>query len=77
MKGDEKMEKKIPSRIRRKRNIKIKKNTIGIFVAIFASVASLFYVFAGEKPTITISSIDSASRGDQVTLNIDLTNNET
>ena len=71
------MEKKLPSRIRRKRNIKIKKSTVGIFVAVFAFVTSLFYAFAGEKPTITVSSIDSASRGDQVTLNIDLANNET
>ena len=35
MEGESVMEKKLPSRIRRKRNIKIKKSTVGIFVTIF------------------------------------------
>lgn len=70
------MEKKIPSRIKRKRSIKNKKNLIGIFVAIFAFAFSMFYAFAGENPTITLTKIDSASRGDQITFSVDLTNNK-
>ena len=51
------MENKIPSRIKRRRNIKIKKSTIGIFVACFAFIFSMFYVFAGENNKISIEKI--------------------
>ena len=70
------MEKKIPSRIRRKRNIKIKKSTVGLFVTFFAFVFSMFYVFAGENPKVTVSKIESAAVGDEVTVSIDLENNK-
>lgn len=58
------MEKKIPSRIRRIRNMKIKKSTISMFVAVFAFVFSMFYVFAGENSKISIDKIESAAKGD-------------
>ena len=70
------MEKKLPSRIRRKRNIKIKKSTVGLFVAFFAFVFSMFYVFAGENPKVIVSKIESASVGQKVKLEINLENNK-
>lgn len=66
------MEKKIPSRIKRKRNIKIKKSTIGIFVAVFAFVFTMFHVFAGEHNTFTVDKLDGNSRGDEVQVNVAL-----
>ena len=65
------MEKKLPSRIRRKRNIKIKKSTIGIFAVIFASVFAIFHVFAGEHNTITVEG-KTANRGATVNLKVNL-----
>ena len=70
------MEKKLPSRIRRKRNIKIKKSTVGIFVTFFAFVFSMFYVFAGENPKVIISKVETAAVGDEVTISVDLENNK-
>lgn len=70
------MEKKIPSRIKRIRNMKIKKSTIGMFVAVFAFVFSMFYVFAGENPKISLTSVESAKVGDEVTLYINLEDNK-
>ena len=66
------MEKKLPSRIRKKRNIKIKKSTIGVFVAFFAFAFSMFYVFAGENNRILIEKIESASRGDEIDVSVNL-----
>ena len=70
------MEKKLPSRIKKKRNIKIKKSTIGIFAAIFAFMFSMFYAFAGETPKVSITSIDSATAGQTYTLDLSLENNK-
>ena len=70
------MEKKLPSRIRRKRNIKIKKSTVGIFVTIFAFVFSMFYVFAGENPKLVVTKIENANVGDTVVVRIDLQTNK-
>ena len=66
------MEKKIPSRIKRKRSIKFKKSTLGVFVAFVASVFSMFYVFAGENNKVTISKIEDAHRGDEIVVDVDL-----
>jgi len=66
------MENKIPSRIKRRRNIKIKKSTIGIFVACFAFIFSMFYVFAGENNKISIEKIESASRGEELDISVNL-----
>lgn len=66
------MEKKLPSRIRRKRNIKIKKSTIGMFVTVFAFVFALFRVFAGENPNLVISHEAAAPGDENVTLYVDL-----
>ena len=70
------MEKKLPSRIRKKRNLKIKKSTIGVFVAVFAFVFSIFQAFAGTNPTIIMDKIESASVGDTVTMNVSLENDK-
>lgn len=70
------MEKKLPSRIRKKRNIKIKKSTIGLFVTLFAFAFSMFYVFAGENPKVIISKVESAAVGDEVTITVDLENDK-
>ncbi len=66
------MEKKMPSRIKRKRNIKLKKNTIGVFVAFVASVFSIFYVFAGENNKLVVQKVESAAKGSTVNLKINL-----
>ena len=76
MEGESVMEKKLPSRIRRKRNIKIKKSTVGIFVTIFAFVFSMFYVFAGENPKLVVTKIENANVGDTVVVRIDLQTNK-
>ena len=70
------MEKKLPSRIKRKRNIKIKKSTVGIFVAIFAFVFAMFQAFAGENPRVTISNSNTPNSKGQYTLTVDLETNK-
>ena len=65
------MEKKLPSRIRRKRNIKIKKSTIGMFAMVFAFVFAMFHVFAGENNKIIVET-KTANRGDTVNLKVNL-----
>ena len=65
------MEKKLPSRIKRKRNIKIKKSTVGIFVAVFAFVFAIFQAFAGENPRVSITNTN-ANVGETVTLDVNL-----
>ena len=67
------MEKKLPSRIKRKRNIKMKKSTLGIFVAFCAFAFSMFHVLAGENNTISIVSVDNATRGNDVIVKVNLT----
>ena len=66
------MEKKLPSRIRRKRNIKIKKSTLGMFAMLFAFVFAMFHVFAGENNKIIIEKIEAADRGDEIDVSVNL-----
>ena len=66
------MEKKIPSKVKKQRKMRIKKSTIGVMVAAFAFVFAIFVVFAGENNKISIEKIESAARGDEIDVSINL-----
>ena len=66
--------KRVQNRRTKRKFKKIKKSTLGMFAALFAFTIGIFVVFAGENPTVSITSKDDARRGDEVKLTLNLDN---